>query len=149
MRAPKWVTRPPRHFMAQRSLFVRLTPPKKKSFVGSREETPLNAKEAVAVAAPAQRVSKRLVAHKEQSDVVRKRIISTFFQHRKANHGKKQSPVVALNKVRMQRDRVLQELLESSNSKSLNRLLARTNTRVKTLQKKAGNTEKVTAQHVS
>ena len=135
--------------MTQRSLLVRLTPPQRKSFVGSREETPLNAKEAVAVAAPAQRVSKRLVAHKEQSDVVRKRIISSFFQNRKANHGKKQSPVVALNKVRMQRDRVLQELLESSNSKSLNRLLARTNSRVKTLQKKAGNTEKVTAQHVS
>ena len=108
--------------MAQRSLLVRLTPPKKKSFVGSREETPPNAKAAVAVAAPAQRVSKRLVAHKEQSDVVRKRIIDSFFAQRKSKHGKKQSPVITLNKVRMQRERVLQELQKKSNSKTLNRL---------------------------
>ena len=138
-----------KHFITQRSLLVRLTPAQKKSFVGSREETSLNAKEAVAVAAPAQRTSKRLVTHKEQSDVARKRIISSFFENGKANHGKKQNPAVTLNKVRMQRDRVLQELLESSISKSLNRLSARTNSRVKTLKKKAGNTKKVTTQHVS
>ena len=135
--------------MAQRSLLVRLTPPKKKSFVGSREETPLNVKEAVTVDASAQRVSKRLVSHKEQSDVDRKRIISSFFEQCKVNHGKQQSPVVTLNEVRMQRDRVLQELLESSNSKSLNRLLARTNSRVTTHPKKEVNTKKVTAQYVS
>ena len=127
--------------MAQRSLLVRLTPPKKKPFVDGREETPLNAKKTVVVTAAAQRVSKRLVAHKEQSDVARKRIISSFFEQRKVKHGKKQSAVVTLNKVRMQRDRVLQELLESSNSKSLKRLLARTNSRVKTLKKSSQHKE--------
>ena len=99
--------------MAQRSLLLRLTPPKTKVYLDKCEEsdnTPsLNAKEYVV--APSQRVSKRLVTRKDKdncrkrkSDVDRKRIIDNFFSKRKPKHDKHQSPVVSLNKVRMQRD---------------------------------------------
>ena len=134
--------------MAQRSLLLKLTPPKKKSRLDNCEKssmtTPLNPKDTVA-APPARRVSKRLSAQNDQSD---ESIIDNFFAQRKAKHCKQQSLVVSLNKVRMQRDRVIQELLNASNSKTLKAMLKRTNTRIKSIKKKVGGAKTITAKHV-
>lgn len=134
--------------MAQRSLLVRLTPPNKKSRLEKCEKsgiTPaLNAKDAVA-AQPFRRVSRRILAQSNQSN---DQSVDKFFTQCKPKHGKQQRLIVSFNKVRMQRDRVIQEIHNASNSKRLMAMLKRANVQMNSFKKKVGRAESIKAKHV-
>ena len=150
--------------MAQRALMVNLTPPKKmrrQSDITPDVDDDQHVNKSVAVAASAVRRSKRIAAHQtahnEPCDVEllpdnvfeeqRQSIIDKFFAKKKAKFCKT-SKMVSLSKVRMQRERVLQELKANKDSKSLKKLLAKLNTKVKSRRKQMPAWKKTTAQQV-